>query len=302
MGENLPLPPSQDTRGIANHFWDVDPGYVEEAALFAEMKALRTRVAAHCVNSNKKKFKTEATAFLRDIVQHLPENPMQVPGSRSSIMANLVSGAPGNFSAPTPSTPGLGRVPHQGHPSSVESSCAHQARAIAFALSDQHALPPPLSATPSPFSAGGHRITMTVGNPPLPIVNLQAAHQAHDQALAELYALPRPPLFPATPSTPSPGGHRIVMSAGTPSLSTPDLLAIPHSQKCAGEDAWGDFPQFHSSPGYSPASCNNTPEPSSHTRYISTPHNRPSYPSFVLGPPETPSPRNRRRRALVRHI
>jgi hypothetical protein len=82
MGENLPLPPSQDTRGIANHFWDVDPGYVEEAALFAEMKALRTRVAAHCVNSNKKKFKTEATAFLRDIVQHLPENPMQVPGSR----------------------------------------------------------------------------------------------------------------------------------------------------------------------------------------------------------------------------
>ncbi|KAJ6497299.1 hypothetical protein C8R45DRAFT_982522 [Mycena sanguinolenta] len=98
---------------IANHLMDVDLGYAEEAALFAEMKALKTRVAAHCANAERKRFKTQTTAFLRDIVQHLPENPMQISGARSVILANL---APGNLCPPTPA-----HGPYQNNPASVVS-------------------------------------------------------------------------------------------------------------------------------------------------------------------------------------
>ncbi|KAF8140853.1 hypothetical protein K438DRAFT_1946575 [Mycena galopus ATCC 62051] len=158
MRANIPLAALQDNRGSAfpNHLKDVDFGYAEEAALFADIKALKARVAAHCVNSDRKKFTTQTTAFLRDIVQHLPENPMQVPGARSSILANL---APGNLSAQTPA--------HTFHQDDVKLR-AHEARSLVLG---NHPAPAIFTApsTPSPASARVHRTAMLDCESPLSI-------------------------------------------------------------------------------------------------------------------------------------
>ncbi|KAJ7697445.1 hypothetical protein B0H17DRAFT_1130415 [Mycena rosella] len=82
--------PSEASPRIPNLLSDADHGYDEEATILAEMKALKARVAAHCANAERKKITTQTTTFLRDVVQHLPENPTQVPGARSAIQANLV--------------------------------------------------------------------------------------------------------------------------------------------------------------------------------------------------------------------
>ncbi|KAJ7435791.1 hypothetical protein B0H11DRAFT_2295297 [Mycena galericulata] len=74
---------------IPNPLFDVDHGYDEEAAILADMKALKSRAAAHCANADRKRVSTQTTSFLRDVVQHLPENPMQVPAARAAIMESL---------------------------------------------------------------------------------------------------------------------------------------------------------------------------------------------------------------------
>lgn len=82
MTIHSPFSPLDSGSRIPNLLFDPDHGYDEEVALLAEMKALKARAAVHCAKADKKKFRTQTTTFLRDIVQHLPENPMQVPGAR----------------------------------------------------------------------------------------------------------------------------------------------------------------------------------------------------------------------------
>ncbi|KAJ6546200.1 hypothetical protein DFH09DRAFT_1367390 [Mycena vulgaris] len=48
------------------------------------MKALKARAAAHCTNADRRKVTTQTTAFLREIVQHLPDSPMQGDDSGQS--------------------------------------------------------------------------------------------------------------------------------------------------------------------------------------------------------------------------
>ncbi|KAJ7469701.1 hypothetical protein FB451DRAFT_1476599 [Mycena latifolia] len=91
---------------IPNLLFDANHGYDEEAALLAEMKALKARAAAHCANAERKKITTQTTAFLRDVVQHLPENPMQVRRARATIHANLVGVSTAPIFALTPPAPG----------------------------------------------------------------------------------------------------------------------------------------------------------------------------------------------------
>ncbi|KAJ7738233.1 hypothetical protein DFH07DRAFT_85514 [Mycena maculata] len=71
------------------------------------MRALKARAAAHCAKADRKKVTTQTTAFLRDVVQHLPASPMEVPAARSSITANLK----GRLSLPSASVPALMYVP-----------------------------------------------------------------------------------------------------------------------------------------------------------------------------------------------
>jgi hypothetical protein len=78
----------------------VDLGYAEEAALLAEMKALKARAAAHCAKADRRKFTTQTTTLLRDIVQHLPKNPMQVPGARYGSVPSKSQRALTRFSDP----------------------------------------------------------------------------------------------------------------------------------------------------------------------------------------------------------
>ncbi|KAJ7641018.1 hypothetical protein FB45DRAFT_899267 [Roridomyces roridus] len=77
-----------------NPLVDIGHGYDEEAAILAEMGALKARVAAHCATvAMNNSTLTRTTVFLQDVVQHLPTSPMEVPAARSSIAVRLVPNA-----------------------------------------------------------------------------------------------------------------------------------------------------------------------------------------------------------------
>ncbi|KAJ6589487.1 hypothetical protein B0H19DRAFT_1249021 [Mycena capillaripes] len=241
-----PSLPIENSAGFVNHLLDVDLGYAEEAALLAEMKTLKAHVAAHCANAEKRRFTTQTTSFLRDIVQHLPETPMQVPGARASILANLVGCAHGNVIASlTPLSPV--RESSQSHVGVARGPASMEVlrKSTVFRPTTT-----PIMTTSAPFSttAGGHR----------------GAHAA---------------------------------SESPPSVSY--LTYTPRGQKRAHEDTWDDSPRMRTSP------ISSTPNgrsihrntPGSSPELPSTPHGRHSFPAFVVGPPDTPSPRGSARKS-----
>ncbi|KAJ7176218.1 hypothetical protein C8R43DRAFT_975222 [Mycena crocata] len=68
--------------------------YDDEAFFLRAMKGLREHARRHCANADKRRFSTQTTTFLRDVVQYLPENPMQILASRANIRMNLLRNFP----------------------------------------------------------------------------------------------------------------------------------------------------------------------------------------------------------------
>lgn len=74
---------------IPNQTIDGDNTYDEGAALLAEIKVLKARVAALCARTERRRILTQTATCLRDVVQHLPESPVQVASARATTQANL---------------------------------------------------------------------------------------------------------------------------------------------------------------------------------------------------------------------
>lgn len=79
-------------RDLVAH-WGPTPtssAHPEEAGLLAEMKTLKARAASHCAHAESLKIITQTTQFLRQVVQHLPENASQVPSAMYVIHNNML--------------------------------------------------------------------------------------------------------------------------------------------------------------------------------------------------------------------
>ncbi|KAJ7659124.1 hypothetical protein DFH06DRAFT_436868 [Mycena polygramma] len=300
MATNLPLPAFHDGPGFANHLLDVDVGYAEEAALLAQMKVLKARVATHCAAAERKKFKTQTTAFLRDIVQHLPENPMQVPGARARILMNLTARAPGNIPVRMPLTPA--RVPHANQIAGaygVTSLPAQQPPAFFPAQYQYPLLRPPTSPTPAQMSPGSPGWYPATSSPyaysPFHVPSLVHA-PAHPYVGAQYHS---PCSSPAMPATPPAGFGQLVRL--TPEFFSPSADHTqydndnlnPRGHKRARGDDWEGS---NHSPRAVPVSSTPNgrgapiPTPSPGMRFPTTPTHGYPTPQFVAGPPDTPSP------------
>ncbi|KAJ7772182.1 hypothetical protein B0H16DRAFT_165128 [Mycena metata] len=262
--------------GIPNHLLDMDLGYVEEAALFAAMKALKARVTAHCMAAERKKFRTSTTAFLRDVVQHLPETPMEVPGARSVILKNLVgvTTPAGNILPLTPNRP-----PCQQHvvvtpaQTSVDSLRARQPWALNAVFSPPHLSP-----------AGSSAPTF-----PAPPPNWGAYHSGNA-------ATPSPVSASRLADTPQSQKR----THGDDWYDSPRALTDPRYTPEVLPSPAGTSPRY-TPQGYSFISPSLSPQ----IPYTSTPegrHGHPSFtypgPSFASGPPDTPSPRGSGRKSV----
>ncbi|KAJ6518211.1 hypothetical protein C8R47DRAFT_8567 [Mycena vitilis] len=308
MATHSPLPAFHDGPGFANHLLDVDVGYAEEAALLAQMKVLKARVATHCAAAERKKFKTQTTTFLRDIVQHLPENPMQVPGARARILTNLTARAPGNIPVRMPLTPA--RVPHANQiPGAHGVASLPAPQPPAFFPTQYQFLRPPTSPSPAQFSPGSLGWYPAASSPytyspfqmpsPLPVSPIHP----YAGAVAQ-YAFPCS--SPVTPATPPAGFGQLVRLPPefySPKPGHSQYNDNPRGHKRARVEDWdgSDYgsPRVHLHGQSSPASISSTPNgpnapiiptPSPGMRFPATPTHGYPTPQFVVGPPNTPSP------------